>query len=1054
MPSLRRHVLPLLLVVATFLLPPAFGPAYSPLGVTSGRAQDDPLQATTRTVNVELILDASGSMAEVLPDGETRIAAAKRILRGVIEGLPERAGVNVGLRVYGHLGDNTQDGKPVSCRSSELLVPVAGLDKPALIAQVEAIQPTGWTPIAYALEQAAADFQPGGESITNAIVLVTDGEETCDPPQQSCDAASALQQSAVTVTTHVVGFALNPQQTELVSCIAEQGGGQLFGADDAAGLGTAIGSALEGVGVSITPVAIPPTASPAVPLAEIRTLAYHQLTQWTTEANQRGEEAPILSDDGQRIAFARAPGSGDPANPNRIFVINADGSGEQEVDAYTSLCFCGALIDISADGSRIVSSDAVQLRIAEASGGGGRELLALDSNEINAVRITGDGTTVVFRIYRDTAIRGTSPSQPIARGIYAINADGSGLRQLVGPAQMSALFGVTPDQAPFFGGTSGLDVSHDGSRIVFTSGTTDIDPATGGGTREGLFAVNGDGSGLHRLLGPTSTFVQANAVSGDGTTLAYVTLDFGTGLQQAGVLGFDGGGQRILTDSTSLHPGTGANLPSGERIQLSQDGSRLLLGSTGLLYDTTTGDVLALGIGTPGFSTDPAPLVIDGLSLATMDAAATRALYLFQAYPEPYQLVRVDLNPADLGGAPAITDPSLTPAYLLTEGRSTATVSARVSTTHPLVRVSSRVLREGVPDDNTRTDPLLDDGAGTADAVSGDVTANDGFFTSNGIYTDCCAEVGPRMVRIKAEVQAADGLRHATAIDVSPFQVATDPVEGGPPPTTTTALPATPVTPVTPEIDPGTVTPAPVTPPAADAAALATIAAQATRIAALEAASGMTPPAGITPPSNLITPTVPPIDVGASPAAGTETSQVTPAAAGADFTTPDPAECTTTPRSADALAALLAVPDQAATDALSSAALVPGLDVPTGAPADAATTDAVVDTYRQITACFNAGNALAAYALWTDDALRQFPVSPPPAGAPTALSEGDRSAFRVTRVHVLPDGRVVAVWEERGAIFTTTVVQALLPQDGRYLVDETLDSMLASDSGDALTASS
>ena len=93
-----------------------------------------------------------------------------------------------------------------------------------------------------------------------------------------------------------------------------------------------------------------------------------------------------------------------------------------------------------------------------------------------------------------------------------------------------------------------------------------------------------------------------------------------------------------------------------------------------------------------------------------MDAAATRALYLFQPYPEPYQLARVDLNPADLAGAPAITDASLTPSYVLTEGRSTATVSARVSTTNTLLRVSSRVLRAGLPDDNTRTDPLLEMG--------------------------------------------------------------------------------------------------------------------------------------------------------------------------------------------------------------------------------------------------------------------------------------------------------------------------------------------------------
>src|SRR6185312_10945988 len=93
------------------------------------RAQDDPLQVNTKTVNVELILDASGSMAETLPGGESRMDAAKRILRDVITALPERDGINVGLRVYGHEGDNTQAQRAVSCRASELLVPVAGLFK-------------------------------------------------------------------------------------------------------------------------------------------------------------------------------------------------------------------------------------------------------------------------------------------------------------------------------------------------------------------------------------------------------------------------------------------------------------------------------------------------------------------------------------------------------------------------------------------------------------------------------------------------------------------------------------------------------------------------------------------------------------------------------------------------------------------------------------------------------------------------------------------------------------------------------------------------------------
>jgi hypothetical protein len=55
-------------------------------GVTPTRTQEDPLSASTKTVNVELILDASGSMAEALPDGETRVAANPTEMRSRVQG--------------------------------------------------------------------------------------------------------------------------------------------------------------------------------------------------------------------------------------------------------------------------------------------------------------------------------------------------------------------------------------------------------------------------------------------------------------------------------------------------------------------------------------------------------------------------------------------------------------------------------------------------------------------------------------------------------------------------------------------------------------------------------------------------------------------------------------------------------------------------------------------------------------------------------------------------------------------------------------------------------
>ena len=204
--------------------------------------QQNPTQASSRTVNVELILDASGSMAETIGN-ETRMQIAKRVMREVINAIPERQGVNVGFRVYGHRGDNTEAGKAESCRSSDLLVPIEGVNKPALLRQVDTFQPTGWTPLAYSLEQSGGDFEPGGESITNSVILVTDGLETCggDP----CAVARSLNRANVRVVTNVVSFALTTEEQQTLQCIADEGGGELYGAQNADELSAALFTVLE-----------------------------------------------------------------------------------------------------------------------------------------------------------------------------------------------------------------------------------------------------------------------------------------------------------------------------------------------------------------------------------------------------------------------------------------------------------------------------------------------------------------------------------------------------------------------------------------------------------------------------------------------------------------------------------------------------------------------------------------------------------------------------------------------------------------------------------------
>ena len=202
-------------------------------------------------VNVELMMDSSGSMGAATDTGEPRIDAAKRVLNQVIDAIPEdRPGINVGFRVFGHEGDNTEARRAESCQSSELTVPVEGVNKDALRQQVADYAPVGWTPIGLSLQRAGADFPAASDTVTNAIILVTDGLETCDA--DPCAIATELKQSEAAITVYVVGLGLDAEELRITSCIADNTGGRIVGAQNANELSAALFTFLEELDVVVT----------------------------------------------------------------------------------------------------------------------------------------------------------------------------------------------------------------------------------------------------------------------------------------------------------------------------------------------------------------------------------------------------------------------------------------------------------------------------------------------------------------------------------------------------------------------------------------------------------------------------------------------------------------------------------------------------------------------------------------------------------------------------------------------------------------------------------
>ena len=186
--------------------------------------------------SIALILDASGSMNARLPEGQTRIQAAKAAVADIVEKLPPD--VRLSLRVYGHQSPIVKH----DCRDTELLVGFDGLaaNKPAILAKTKEIKAQGYTPITYVLRLAAEDV--GKEDAKpRVVILVSDGKETCEG--DPCATAKALADADASLVVHTIGFAVDVAAKYQLQCIARVARGRYFDADGTGKLAAALGEA-------------------------------------------------------------------------------------------------------------------------------------------------------------------------------------------------------------------------------------------------------------------------------------------------------------------------------------------------------------------------------------------------------------------------------------------------------------------------------------------------------------------------------------------------------------------------------------------------------------------------------------------------------------------------------------------------------------------------------------------------------------------------------------------------------------------------------------------
>ena len=183
---------------------------------------------------VVVVLDASGSMLQKI-GGQTRIAIAKASVTQLLQQeLPDN--VRFSLRVYGHKEAD-------SCRT-DVEIPLGPFNRAQAVAKVASVNAMNLakTPIGASMDKVAADL--AGVPGPHLVILLTDGEETCDG-----DAGAAIKSmvaAGADVRVNIVGFEIDELMLrETFQSWAEVGNGLYINAQNADELNAGLAQAIE-----------------------------------------------------------------------------------------------------------------------------------------------------------------------------------------------------------------------------------------------------------------------------------------------------------------------------------------------------------------------------------------------------------------------------------------------------------------------------------------------------------------------------------------------------------------------------------------------------------------------------------------------------------------------------------------------------------------------------------------------------------------------------------------------------------------------------------------
>lgn len=476
-----------------------------------------------------------------------------------------------------------------------------------------------------------------------------------------------------------------------------------------------------------------PGQPPGITLSEgwsaKRWVTFNKITAFAEDAPQRKDvNVMSLCADGSRIGLLTQQGA---------FVLDAQGGNLVQLSARDT----HGHLDFSADGKVVAWAGREGLWVANSDGSGKRKLpggFAEGETGVIGLRLTARGDRVLI----------LSPG----RGVYALNTDGSDIKRLLAYEDLAKFNGHTI--ATYTGNQlhDGLSINSDGSRIVFT-------------TRDNVFALNGDGSGLRKLsnydfgsgvLGWPIAQPQA-VVSGDGSTIAWFT-SYGKP-EQAHRLHF--------TTWNGQPLGSYHHVLALQTLSLTHNGSHATRGDQLVRYARDGSDCY-----------DPLDLgsaLLPIWSYHGLSADGRRAVGISKPHPlVSGQVIRADFNAAALEAAPAFGAVAISPKFMLLDGSTKLRVTIKPPQPEQIESLRIRILRAGADPKLAKfrwiyseAVPLNDEGR------ESDEKAGDGVFSTDAIQ--CYAPElkgvpgGPLMVRLIAKNKAG----HIYEVDLDGLEART-----------------------------------------------------------------------------------------------------------------------------------------------------------------------------------------------------------------------------------------------------------------------------------------